>query len=338
MEKEDTFRGYSPDYEGYNSEEQEGNKEKQANLIPQGGFPNPAAMKMMKIYMMISLFSWVGLIITGWLFLIVPDIEKIKIFWTYIIITKDSLTKEAFKFPLNIYFVLFLIIAIITLISITAAFGVYVYSIFIKKDFKFIGAVLMTSTKFHFIPLLTISALFIIGESVDKDKGFEDEHYISSLIFTIISLVLLIFFYIKTNLDSSLYANWTIKSGAFSCLIALLMHNIGYVISIYSFNKIWEKKKFDKQKDYWDWLKYCYIIFSIVVGLGNLIVSFVLKEMVIAFINFLIYIGMTVSFYKLVKESRKEIYGKAPGIIDIVMICCSACLAAFLFLKKMKIF
>ena len=47
---------------------------------------------------------------------------------------------------------------------------------------------------------------------------------------------------------------------------------------------------------------------------------------------------MTVSFYKLVKEVRKEIYGKAPGIIDIVMICCSACLAAFLFLKKMKIF
>ena len=59
------------------------------------------------------IISWVGLIITGWLFLIVPDIEKIKIFWTYIIITKDSLTKEAFKFPLNIYFVLFLLIAII---------------------------------------------------------------------------------------------------------------------------------------------------------------------------------------------------------------------------------
>lgn len=47
---------------------------------------------------------------------------------------------------------------------------------------------------------------------------------------------------------------------------------------------------------------------------------------------------MTVDFYKLVKESRKEVYGKAPGIIDIIMICFSACLTAFLFLKKMKIF
>ena len=48
------FQGYTPDYEGYNSETQ-GND--QDNLMDQGGLPSPAEMKKMKIFMIISLFS-----------------------------------------------------------------------------------------------------------------------------------------------------------------------------------------------------------------------------------------------------------------------------------------
>ena len=336
MEKEDTFRGYSPDYEGYNSENQENNQSNQANLIQQGGFPNPAAMQMMKIYMMISIISWFGLIITGWLFLLVPDIHHVKIFWAYMIVTENSFCKNFYEMPLRIYYVLFLIIAIITLILITAAFGVFLYSIFIKKDFKVIGAMLMNSSKFHFIPLLLVSVLFIIGESNDKDDLIKEAHYISSLIFTVISLASLIFIYVKIKLDSSLYANWTIKSGAFGSLIALLIHHLGYVISNYSYDLIKDHETFDNLKDYSNWLKGCYIIFSIIIGLGNLAASFFLKEVIISFINILIYIGMTVDFYKLVKNIRKDVYGKVPGIIDIAILSISACLVIFLLIQKMK--
>ena len=100
------FQGYTPDYEGYNSETQ-GND--QDNLMDQGGLPSPAEMKKMKIFMIISLFSWVLLLITGWLFLAVPDIEKRKIFWLYIIFTTNNRISEL---PLQIYFVIFFIIAI----------------------------------------------------------------------------------------------------------------------------------------------------------------------------------------------------------------------------------
>ena len=80
-------------------------------------------------------------------------------------------------------------------------------------------------------------------------------------------------------------------------MIALLIHNFGYVISNYSYYYVVDKEKFDKPKDYLDWLKLCYIIFSIVVGLGNLVVSFVLKEMVIAFINFLIILILKIYYH-----------------------------------------
>ena len=190
-------------------------------------------------------------------------------------------------------------------------------------------------SKFHFIPLICVSSLFIIGEAYN-DNTFKEGQYFFNLFFTFIALGSLIFIYIQTKLEKPLYAAYAIKHGSYSCLIALLIHNIGYSISAYSSHIVFKKGKFDSMEDYYNWLKWCYIIFSIIICLGNIGVAFFLKEFVIVLINLLIYIGMTIQFYRINEEQRKIIYGKPPGIIDIIMIIPSACIIVFLVYKKFK--
>lgn len=291
-----------------------------------------------QMFMLISLVSWLGLVITGWMSLGVPDIElpgddKVWVFWTYIIFTnKDYIIKE----PLFIYYVLFYMSALLTLIFVTAAFLVLCMS-FVKKEGNVLSAMSGGLTQFHFIPILCVCALFIIGESVDDDIDFKDAHYIFSIIFGFIALVSLIFFHFKTNIDSPSYAAWTIKHCAYGSLIAFLIHHIGYAITIYGLydkdckiDSLWSFQHFNECKD---WRKGCYIAFSIIIGICSIGVSLFLKEIIIPFINLLIYIGMTTQFYKLSDRSKDDYYDKAPGIINIIMMVFSLVMIGFLGMK-----
>lgn len=327
MEENAPFQG-NLDNEGNNYENQGNN---QVSLLNQEFSPDSPALVKMQIFMMISIFSWVLLLITGWIFLAVPNIEGLKIFWIYYIYYTTN--DEIDDFPLTIHYVLFFLIALVTLLCITVALVIYLYSLFIKKDFLVIRAMIGNLSKFHFIPLFCVSSLFIIGETC-KDEIFNDGQYIFHLFFSFIALGSLIFIYTQTKLEKPLYAVWAIKHGSYSCLVALLIHNIGYSISAYGTQLGYNKGKFDEEEDLYNWLKGCYITFSIIIGLGNNCVAFFLKEFVIVLINLLIYIGMTIQFYRINEEQRKKNYGKAPGIIDIIMIVPSACMTGFLVYKK----
>lgn len=278
-----------------------------------------------KIFMYISIVFWLLLLITGWICFAVPDLgEKIILVWSYVII-RD---KEIWYYPLFIHYILFYMILIPTLLFITAAFIVYAYHIFMKKDGNVINGMLGNLTKFHFIPIACVSVLFIIGESVDENKGLKGAHFFFNIFFGAIALASLIFIFMQTKLESPIYAAWTIKHGAYGCLIALLIHNIFYNIWYYG-----DYLKSNKYKDTHDWNKGCSIAFSILIGLGNLGVSVFLKEMVISIVNLLMYIGMTVQFYKMNKEVRKYLFSEAPGVIDIFMIVFSLAAIAFLFIR-----
>lgn len=204
--------------------------------------------------------------------------------------------------------------ALLTLVFITAAFLVICLS-FVKKDGNVLCAMSGGLTQFHFVPILCVCALFIIGETTDIDKPAEDAHYIFSIIFGFIALVSLIFFHFKTNIDSPSYAAWTIKHCAYVSLIAFLIHHIGYAITTYG---LYDK---DCDGDLWeiisnyseckDWRKGYYIAFSIIIGICSIGVSLFLKEIVIPFINLLIYIGMTTQFYKLNDGTKDDYYDKA---------------------------
>ena len=279
-----------------------------------------------KIFMYISIVFWLLLLITGWICFAVPDLgEKILFVWMYIIIRENS---GVLYYPLVIHYVLFYMILVPTLLFITAAFIVYAYHIFMKKDANVLNGMLGNLTKFHFIPLACVSAVFIIGESVDENKGPKGAHYFFIIFFSAIALVSLIFIFMQTKLESPIYAAFTIKHGAYACLIALLIHNIFYCIWYYGYYL-----RSTKHKDLRDWHKGCHITFSILIGLGNLGVSVFLKEIVISIVNLLIYIGMTVQFFKIDKDFRKYWFSEAPGVIDIFMIVFSLAAIAFLFIR-----
>ena len=305
----------NPDYQAYNQNNQ--------------GY-NSGQSDSDQIFMLISIGAWLLILITGWICFAVPDIDigtdfDVLIVWNYVIYATN---RGAVYFPLLIHYVLFYMVLIITLLCLTAAFIVYAYHLFMKKDANVINGMLGNLAKFHFIPLASVSALFIIGETLDQDSEVKGAHCFFNIFFTLIGLASLIFIYMQTKLESPSYAGWTIKNGAYGCLIAFLVHNLGYGITFYG-----EYLILDKDKNPEKWLKGCYIAFSILIGLGNIGISLFLKELVIGVINLLIYIGMTVQYFKMDKEVRKE-YTVAPAIIDIFMIVFSMLVTAFLFMKK----
>ena len=289
-----------------------------------------------QIFKFVSIISWLMLAITGWMSLGIPDEEyeyyddyeikssKIWLFWFYEIYTTNKYKSAT---PLDFHFVLAYMICLLTLLFITGTFFVLCMSFFANKNEGVTSGMLGNLSKFHFVPILCVSALFIIGEAYDDEEGFKGASYFFSLFFGVIGLCSLIFIYLKTNIESPSYATWIIKHGAYGCLIALLTHHVGYVFTLYG---IHEK---DDSDDIRDWVKGCYIAFAILIGIANFAISFLLKEVIIPFINLLIYIGMTVQFYRINKDLRKEIYSEAPGIINIIMMVFSLLMVGFLGMK-----
>lgn len=182
-------------------------------------------------------------------------------------------------------------------------------------------------SKFHFIPLACASALFLIGITM---KNYDDEKsvkgiIITALIFSLLGLFSLIFIFFKADLSSSIYGNWLIKKTTFGSLIAIFTYSFGYTVTqIGLFNtELSEIKSFKKGAG---------IGLSIAMGLFNLIIAFVLKEVMISFINILIYIGMTIYYFSLSAQWRK-VNGQIEGIFDIIIIVLSALVIALIAIK-----
>ena len=83
------------------------------------------------------------------------------------------------------------------------------------------------------------------------------------------------------------------------------------------------------------WFKGCGLAFSIIFGIGSLVFSFVFKDLVVSSMSALIYIGLTVYYFKIDKEERKKDYcnKNADGIVDIIMFVLSVAVFVFLLIK-----
>ena len=105
-----------------------------------------------------------------------------------------------------------------------------------------------------------------------------------------------------------------------------------WIVSIYNciatnfFYTFWLYGNYIKQ-DTNSWDNGCIIAFSLLIGIINNCLSFWLKDIILAFVNILIYIGMITNFFKLKKDDiTLDFSGSyAGGIIDIVMLVLSIC-------------
>jgi len=249
-------------------------------------------------------------------------------------------------YPLQMQVSLYYICFILALIVITGGCFIFFYKTIFKKDDQVINGMMGQFSKFHFFPLLCASALFIIGECVDNlDKDdwntqkevdhFKDMH-ISGLVFSIIGLASLIFIYIMTDLNTN---DWWVllllKKGVFSCLIILMWYNFCYEIYyVHLYDKITNDDNFEPDEDF-DWKKGCGLAFSIILGIGSLAFSFIFKDLVACVMNLLIYIGLTVAYFRLDKDSRKHKNANknGDGIVDIFLLVLSIAMIVLLLIK-----
>jgi len=275
------------------------------------------------IFLGISLISLLLFIVTAGVAFIQPqDSGDDIIFWT-IFSEKEAIINTPYPVKIN-YIFLYILFGIPLLLALLTCACLIIY----RKNIGIINGMFGTFSRFHFIPLLCASSLFIIGEFLSSDKYSNDEIYILSFIFSAIGLCSLIFIYSKTSIPSPTPVRLIIKKGLYPCLIALFIYNICYTFGDYGIKK---KKKNLKKFD--DWLRGCSIAFSIIIGLINLVISIFFKDSCLVLMNILIYAGLIVYFFNVHKEIRKKMNGEAEGIIEIIMEVLSLCALAFMGYK-----
>ena len=191
-----------------------------------------------------------------------------------------------------------------------------------NKDNSFFESINGDWSKYHFIPLFAASILFIIGESM-KDHRDDEPENIWGLIFVIIGLLSLIFIYMKTNLPPE-WLPATIKKGTYSCLITLEWYYFCYDICNLKINHDSQKNK--QIAGYSGF-------FSVIIGIGGLFFAIFFKDIVVAALYFLIYLGCSIFYFSIDSEIR-EYYNKYfDGIIDIIMIILFLLEICFIFIK-----
>ena len=279
-------------------------------------------------FLYISLISLCTLIISGGLsYFDFPKIPYTKIFWN--IMTEDFgrisiMTVEIIHVILYIIFSILLFFALFSFILI----------IMFRSDNGLREGILGKYSKFHFIPITCATSLYIIGETYTQKNLNNDISLIFSLIFSGIGLASMIFIYVKTKMSKS-FARLIIKKGLYSCLIALFVYNLCFTSTFFGIKKA-AQNYLSKLED---WLRGFYIALSLVIGIFNLIISFFLKDLLISGMNFIIYVGMIIYFFKIDQRIRTEINGFAEGIIEIVIGTLTIGLICFLSIKyKTNIF
>lgn len=282
------------------------------------------------IFWIISVISWIIFVISSWLTLVSIKYEFIMItigrmeFWH----ENGQYGEDVWNgkvYPLELYEDFFYIIALVFILFATAAFAYYMIFSTCKKNgiFERMGA---QYAKFHFIPLLLISILFMIGESktVTNWGGRERPAHVAGLIIVIFALPFMIFIYMKTECSGE-YLDATIKKGIYSCIIALEWYYIFYDITFFPYNSAENQVSV---------VCVCGILFTLFVGLGNLGFAYFFKDVVVAGFNLLLYLGMAVYYFKIPAKTRAGYNGALDGIIDIIMILLSLAVIVLLIIKQ----
>lgn len=219
------------------------------------------------------------------------------------------------------------IVFIILLLFTIVAFCYYLIKSTCKKDDSNIFNLMNGEwTKYHFIPLLFASGLFLIGETIGDHPNHKSMN-ICGLIFVILGLASLIFITIKTELPGD-WLSATIKKGTYSCLIALEWYYFCYDICNLKINNI----TFFEE----DWRKELKIysgVFSVLMGLVGLFLALFFKDVVMGVMYFLIYLGCTIFFFSIDVENRKFYNKYFDGIVDIIMMILFAIEIAFIIIK-----
>ena len=297
----------------------------------------------MDAFKLVCLISWLLLVVTSLVSFVKPEFSEsendinqilalLQIFWFSMSTKIDGSTEYVPALVFHGFFC-FCFYSLIAFVCLSC--GIMFYNTFYNMEI--IKGMFERFSKFHFIPLLCTSALFIIGETLKSDVkiGNNDNALFKSvdlvfafnLAFSFIGIVSLFFIQMKTDLSPSRPLQLIIKQGTYGILMALLVYNFFLPIFVYGLQKDFIK---NKEKFY----KNCGLSFSILIGVCNSALTFFLKNIGTGITNLFLYIGMIIWFFKVQKKERDEFNGLADGIIDCCIAAINLGILAYLFIKK----
>lgn len=268
----------------------------------------------------------------SWLLLAINNIASLKylyqqetpIIWNTgvnIIPEKDYVPMQMDHLFIYIVFNFYIIISFVGCI-------VYIIKTLFIKEQQVIDGMMGNFSKFHFFPLLCAFILSVLGEAADGDNL--DDISKTGLAFSLIGLISMIFIYIMTQFKSQdWWAEYSLKNGVYSCLIILFWYNFCYSIYLVrAASNVADVK----------WIKGCSLAFSIIFGIGSLTFSVIFKDIMITFMNMLIYLGMAIQYFNIGEDttSGKDFNKNGDGAIDIIMLICSFILLVYLIVGILK--
>ena len=262
-------------------------------------------------FIYISIISFALLIISGILSYVNFQKWDAKIFWNLF----ASVTGVPISVHEVVLYILFSILLLFALIS-------FIFIIIYRNEEGLREGILGKYSKFHFIPILCATSLYIIGEAYGVNNLINDAPYAFSIIFSIIGLCSLIFIYIQTSMPK-LNARLAIKKGLYSSLIVLFVYNLCFTITLIG------QMKISSLSGLRNWRKGTSIAFSLIIGIINLVLSFILKDVIIPGMNLILYLAMTIDFFR----SGYRLNGVAEGVIDIIIGVFSICMICVLSIK-----
>lgn len=282
------------------------------------------------IFWICSVISWILFVLTSWM-----SINTIK--YEYILFTIGRMTfwtsnlpdgtqiQDGKVYPLELYEDFIYIIDFILIIIGTIAFIIYMVKSTCKKD----GLYEKMSdqwTRFHFIPILLLAFLYIIGETKTSENwgAREKPAHIMGLIIDLLALPSMIFIYLKTEARGGWF-DASIKKGVYSSIIAMEWYYLFYDITYFPYNNC-DGLPIKVVKGYG-------IAWAIIVGVGLLCFALFFRDAVVSFYCFIMYLGMAVYYFNIHSSTRSNYNGALDGIIDIIMIILSILLTLFLIIK-----
>lgn len=281
------------------------------------------------IFLIISYISWVAIAVNNWISLNWLYSEKHKAVWNIYIYLDEEADEHI---PIQMYYIMNYIVFNFVFAIILIGCVVFFISTSIKKDPAIMNGMLGQITQFHFFPLLCGFALSVLGELGMDEESYEDFYKPdkAGLAFSLAGLISMIFIYIFTDLKSrNWWANFFLK-GSFSCLIVLFWYDFCYDIYMV---RLADKKLTEEV----NWAKGCAIFFSILFGLSCVIFSFVFKDIMISFLNILIYIGMSIYYFNISEpiRSTKDFNKNGDGVVDIIICVFSIILFFYQIVEKL---
>ena len=241
---------------------------------------------------------------------------------------QDNLDDIKTYIPIQMDYIIIYIVFNIEIVVSFIGCAVFLVKTLIKKEQSVIEGMMGKFSQFHFFPLLCAFILSLLPEitkeAKDGKKGNLKEIAYTGLAFSLIGFVSMLFIYINTEFKSQdWWAEYTLKKGTFSCLLILFWYNFWY--------DIYPVGQFDK-KIHKGFARNCGISFSIIVGIGSLAFSFIFKDIVVCFMNILIYYGMAKFYFDFVSPicgTTKACNKNGDGAIDMIILIISIILFVY---------